>query len=1328
MQEPFKVSIRVKPYDGRSRFLTQRIGKETIIQVECPTQTIRDPDTYEQRSFAFDNVFNEGESTRDIYNSSIQQMIYDCVSQGYNGTVLAYGQTGSGKSYTMFGNLYDPLVENDGLVSMVLDQLFQMNVKISISYLEIYNEQIRDLIGDQVGLQLNEDPIKGVMLQDVQEFQILTIDQAKSIIINGNQKRVMAATNANQFSSRSHAIIQLFVVNQQYQCKLSLVDLAGSEKANVNEGSKGIRQMEGANINKSLLALGNCINMLACDQSMKKFVPYRDSKLTRLLKDSLGGNTKTLMIGCVQQVVQCHEETINTLKYAARARAIKKKIVQNIKINDVTNCNCNSENTSLLQAEIEALKQEVSFQCQLTEEEIEIRLNLKQIDQLQLQNREGLEYLLQQMNQEMVDEDRLKNEILQYERAINENERIRQELNSQLLSKKKERIDPKDVQIEMLKREITFLRDQIKQKDLVIDSLKIEKDNAKQQSRPHTSYQETDRQKMNKENSMDIDVRKDSLQYCGSTKSIKQTTTREDEQHLQKLNKARDNYKIFRAKMIQLQEKMNYYTKNEIQLNQNQLKEIIDLMNELSTQNGPVLKQDEEMIIYFQKFIKSQTQKSQQQINQNNNQTNQNNQITTPQQRSRSVNPNPIRGKGTSQHQRKPLQPTNQSPMNRQLFSNHSKQYQQLVQKGKKESYPTPQNKQKFILEYVKKMENQLPRGSNKSPLQSFSSENSDKPETILLSVVLFKKFHFNQFNDINISDYYCLINNSNIFHILLIFLIQFKKQIIQKFLYSYSLLFNIKVTMIGIIKIVSTFINQIQIWIILNQKKIKKLNLQDHVVLAQKQGNQGMNAQFLQEKKNVKRKLKIIDFVQKSLDLNEKQIYIYLFLNFIVYKIQYINMIFYKSLGKVPIFRFSTSVIEILNKFDEDYYVNNYLNTFNSTGFPQACLQIGNKNCNIIGLPRSGVQETIVDDLTDILLKDKKKNNFLVQIDPSPYLYTKRQLYKYYHSKVDPIITDNLFEQLPTLPIDTNELRLDLAIFDSINLIQQNPQLSSENKQSIFEYLNGQKLGYYQSTLKKLKENIQKNGELSQQQQKESDEMAKKFADLLSNTILYRDQNYNEVVQLSLLQALYMTTLKGANIYLIGMSQIYQRIASGIFLSLSEIQEMFNNICLEIQNKSIGENNLNYLFEFSTMLWKQKGIEYYLLFNINRYLKNTKENEVTVVVDALHYDPLRIAISNQKNNFIEEIENSYFAEFQHPKLEKPENDDQMIEKHAILSSILSFQIWKEPCINNPFPYLSVDFKKLNADQQQEIHNKFDNFYEKYSKQIQDVKNSLKQQ
>lgn len=135
----------------------------------------------------------------------------------------------------------------------------------------------------------------------------------------------MAATQANTVSSRSHAILQFFISTDKYTTKLSLVDLAGSERASVNE-NKGLRLQEGANINKSLLALGNCINVLAENKKKAAFVPYRDSKLTRLLKDSLGGNTRTIMIACVSPSFHCHEENVNTLKYASRARAIKKKI------------------------------------------------------------------------------------------------------------------------------------------------------------------------------------------------------------------------------------------------------------------------------------------------------------------------------------------------------------------------------------------------------------------------------------------------------------------------------------------------------------------------------------------------------------------------------------------------------------------------------------------------------------------------------------------------------------------------------------------------------------------------------------------------------------------------------------------------------------------------------------------------------------------------------------------------------------------------------------------------------------------------------------------
>lgn len=147
----------------------------------------------------------------------------------------------------------------------------------------------------------------------------------RQLLLIGSQRRVMAATHANQVSSRSHAILQFFIISKQFTTKLSLVDLAGSERASVSD-NKGLRMQEGANINRSLLALGNCINVLS-ERGGRKFVPYRDSKLTRLLKDALGGSTRTLMIACVSESMHCHEETCNTLKYASRARAIKKRVI-----------------------------------------------------------------------------------------------------------------------------------------------------------------------------------------------------------------------------------------------------------------------------------------------------------------------------------------------------------------------------------------------------------------------------------------------------------------------------------------------------------------------------------------------------------------------------------------------------------------------------------------------------------------------------------------------------------------------------------------------------------------------------------------------------------------------------------------------------------------------------------------------------------------------------------------------------------------------------------------------------------------------------------------
>lgn len=242
----------------------------------------------------------------------------------------------------MFGDIYLNINFEKGICIYAIDYLFEnirngtdKSYKVKISYLEIYNEQVIDLLVDKSqSLMIVEDPNKGVVVPDITEYSVGTSDQVINLIILGNSRRTMAATGANQFSSRSHAILQ-FNVEQKNKSrdelivsKLMLVDLAGSERGGLE---RGIRREEGANINKSLLALGNCINILSDKTKKGSFVPYRDSKLTRLLKDSLGGNISTIMIACVSPSPLTYDETLNTLKYASRARKIQKKITKNIK-------------------------------------------------------------------------------------------------------------------------------------------------------------------------------------------------------------------------------------------------------------------------------------------------------------------------------------------------------------------------------------------------------------------------------------------------------------------------------------------------------------------------------------------------------------------------------------------------------------------------------------------------------------------------------------------------------------------------------------------------------------------------------------------------------------------------------------------------------------------------------------------------------------------------------------------------------------------------------------------------------------------------------------
>lgn len=213
-------------------------------------------------------------------------------------------------------------------------------MQISVSYVEIYNEQIRDLLspGSRDNfLDLREDPLKGVSLAGAAECRVEAVEEVMGLLLQGNRRRTTEATNANQTSSRSHAVFQICVsvsprskdVNlERVAGKLSLIDLAGSERGTVTE-NRGLRLREGAKINQSLLALANCINALGDKSKKGSFVPYRDSKLTRMLKDSLGGNCKTVMVVTISPASAQFEETLNTLKYANRAKNITTKPVEN---------------------------------------------------------------------------------------------------------------------------------------------------------------------------------------------------------------------------------------------------------------------------------------------------------------------------------------------------------------------------------------------------------------------------------------------------------------------------------------------------------------------------------------------------------------------------------------------------------------------------------------------------------------------------------------------------------------------------------------------------------------------------------------------------------------------------------------------------------------------------------------------------------------------------------------------------------------------------------------------------------------------------------------
>lgn len=346
-----KVIVRVRPHNERETGDNNRM----VIEIVDDKMLIFDPkekDTpfffhnvaqkgrdmlkkqNKQLQFIFDRVFDSTSANDHVFEGSTKNLIGKLLD-GYNCSVFAYGATGAGKTHTMLGNKEDPGITYRTVAELFSEIEKQSNHRefnLDVTYLEIYNENVQDLLHKSGQLHLREDGRCGVIVAGLEPIAIHSAEELLSLLAEGNKKRTQHPTDANKESSRSHAVFQVYIKiinkldNQVQRVKLSMIDLAGSERASAT-GCKGVRFKEGANINKSLLALGNCINNLA---DGIKHIPYRDSKLTRLLKDSLGGNCHTVMIANIGPSSLTYEDTYNTLRYANRAKKIKSYAKKNV--------------------------------------------------------------------------------------------------------------------------------------------------------------------------------------------------------------------------------------------------------------------------------------------------------------------------------------------------------------------------------------------------------------------------------------------------------------------------------------------------------------------------------------------------------------------------------------------------------------------------------------------------------------------------------------------------------------------------------------------------------------------------------------------------------------------------------------------------------------------------------------------------------------------------------------------------------------------------------------------------------------------------------------
>eukprot|EP00240_Pyramimonas_obovata_P003097 CAMPEP_0118942516 /NCGR_PEP_ID=MMETSP1169-20130426/36328_1 /TAXON_ID=36882 /ORGANISM="Pyramimonas obovata, Strain CCMP722" /LENGTH=667 /DNA_ID=CAMNT_0006887545 /DNA_START=398 /DNA_END=2398 /DNA_ORIENTATION=- len=401
-QTSLMVAVRLQPMLKRNRedILREVDGRMVIVLDPDQSKSYLDEvqGRTKEKKYTFDRVFGKHCTNTDVFKGTVEPILVDVVN-GISTTVIAYGATGSGKTHTMVGTLQDP-----GMMVLALDKVFweleqrlDYHAEVTCSYLEVYNELIYDLLVPRsTPLDVREDPHGGIKVAGLRALKVTNASDMTRLLEEGNRRRKTEPTSANATSSRSHAVLEISVTqtarnqvhSQQVSSKLTMVDLAGSERA-ADTGNMGQKMRDGANINRSLLALANCINALgkAAGGRSLAYIPFRDSKLTRLLKDGLVGNSRALMVATVSSLAEGYHTTVNTLKYADRAKEIKTRVHANV--SDVeTHIAEYQRIITGLQQEVSALKRELSAK----EEKVE-RMNTDE------EAWEHMQALLEQMSQ-----------------------------------------------------------------------------------------------------------------------------------------------------------------------------------------------------------------------------------------------------------------------------------------------------------------------------------------------------------------------------------------------------------------------------------------------------------------------------------------------------------------------------------------------------------------------------------------------------------------------------------------------------------------------------------------------------------------------------------------------------------------------------------------------------------------------------------------------------------------------------------------------------------------------------------------------------------------